>query len=1066
MPKKPDRTTQRSNLAEWLAFGAVLLLAGSGLALSHLAESTRQQETEHERLRVLAALLANNIETDLQATNAALAGIIHDYLGAPPGPPVALELPRRLDAMVGAMPGVRALVVLDRDGVATASSTPDVIGRNFSQRAYFQSMLHAPSAATLYVAAPYRSIRGDLIISVARMVPRKDGGFGGVVLATLDPKYFTAKFRTAMYAPDVWALVIHGDGRQLLNYPNKAGIDGTNLDRPGTFFRRHRDSALQQSVLSGKVYTTGEQRVMALETIRPPPLQMDRAIVIGLSRDEAAIAAPLRGQARAYLLVGGLLALCAAVLLYWTQRRRAHLAGWRAGQEEERQAMLAIASSEARFRTLIEDAPLAIAILRGGHFIYSNPRYRALHGYAAEDDLTGQPWRAMIAAESRAMLADNEALIEADSPSEQRFEALGLGKQGRPVPVLKTTTRVLLADGPATLIFAQDISAQKCAEEDMARARDAAEAANRSKAQFLANMSHEIRSPLNAILGMTWLLERARLEPEPQAMMRKIRASGQSLLSIVNDVLDVSKIEAGHMRIEQAPFLLADVLDKVASGMAVAATGKPLALLVDAPPLGVERLLGDALRLEQVLVNLTGNAVKFTATGQVELRIAVEGCVADLVRLRFCVRDSGIGIADDMREAVFSAFTQADNSTTRRFGGTGLGLTICRQLVHLMGGELALQSEAGVGSEFSFTIALRLLPASPPCPAGLPANEPPRRALQDVCVLVVDDSEINRDVAGQILRDQGARPVFAHDGQQALDWLCAHPAQADIVLMDVQMPVMDGIEATRRLRRMAQFDGLPVIALTAGAFKAQQESALQAGMAAFIGKPFDVPATIALITRLHRRQSGANSAQASAVIPAATPDSGRERAFDMLQGLALWLDEAPYRHHLERFGDAHGGSAALIGRYLDAGEAGAALALAHQLSGSAANLALPALHRAAQATERLLASGAEARGSLAPLAAELARAVDAIAAHLRDSPAVLRTTVACGAGPQALLERLITALDGDDPAPAEALLDQLRLLLPTGDIDLIAAPLSRFDFRGAETAARSLSMQHPSSIEE
>ncbi|WP_426077431.1 ATP-binding protein [Janthinobacterium sp. PSPC3-1] len=1054
MAKKTDPTTLRRHLAEWLALGAVLLLAGSGLAFSHLAESARQQETEHERLRVLAALLANNIETDLQATNAALAGIIHDYLGAPPGPAVALELPRRLDAMVGAMPGVRALVVLDRDGVATASSMPDVIGRNFSQRAYFQSMLRAPDAATLYVAAPYRSIRGDLIISVARMVPRKDGGFGGVVLATLDPKYFTAKFRTAMYAPDVWAVAAHGDGRQLLNYPSRPGIDGTNLDRPGTFFRRHRDSALRQNILSGKVYLTGEQRVMALETIRPPSLHMDRAIVIGLSRDEAAIAAPLRGQARAYLLVSGLLALCAAAVLYWMQRRRAHLAGWRAGQEEERQAMLAIAGSEARFRTLIEDAPLAIAILRGGHFIYSNPRYRALHGYAAEDDLAGLPWRAMIAAESRAVLAGHEALIEADSPSEQRFEALGLGKQGRPVPVLKTTTRVMLADGPATLIFAQDISAQKRAEEDMARARDAAEAANRGKAQFLANMSHEIRSPLNAILGMTWLLERARLEPEPQAMTRKIRAAGQSLLSIVNDVLDVSKIEAGHMQIEQAPFCLADVLDKVASGMAVAATGKPLALLVD------------ALRLEQVLVNLTGNAVKFTATGQVELRIAVEGCVGDVVRLRFCVRDSGIGIATDMREAVFSAFTQADNSTTRRFGGTGLGLTICRQLVQLMGGELALQSEAGVGSEFSFTIALRLLPAIPPCPAGLPAHEPPRRALQDVCVLVVDDSEINRDVAGQILRDQGARPVFAHDGQQALDWLCAHPALADIVLMDVQMPVMDGIEATRRLRRMAQFDSLPVIALTAGAFKAQQEAALQAGMAAFIGKPFDVPATIALIARLHRRQSGAHSARPLAVIPAATTDGGRERAFDLRQGLALWLDEAPYRQHLERFGDAHGGSAALIGRYLDAGEAGAALALAHKLSGIAGNLALPALHRAAQATERLLASGAEARGSLAPLAAELARAVDAIAAYLRDSPAALRATAACGTGAQALLERLITALDADDPAPAEALLDQLRLLLPAGDIELIAAPLSCFDFRGAETAARSLSMRHPSSIEE
>ena len=606
---------------EWLGLTAVLLLAGTALSLSHLAEQERQYGAERERLGVLSALMANNIESDLAATNAALAGIIHDYLAGAAAVDNGVELARRLNAIVAAMPGVRTLAILDRSGVATASSEPKVIGKNFSSRAYFQALRRAPDVNTLYVAPPYRSFRNDLVISVARMVPDAGGNFDGMVVATLDPDYFKAKFHTAMYAPDVWGLLIHGDGRQILSYPLSNVVDGDDLDRPGSFFRRHRDSTMPASILRGTLHDNGEARVMAINTIRPAALHMDRALMIGLSRSEAAIAAPLARQAQAWLLASGLLTLASGALLYWLQRRRAHLAALQGKREAERQALLAITSSEARFRTLIEDAPLAIAILRGGHFIYSNPRYRALHGYARRR----RSDRPAMARHDRAAVARqpgcNEAMIEADSPAEQHFEALGLGKQGSLVPVFKTTARVLLADGPATLVFAQDISAQKSAEEEMRLARDAAEAASRSKAQFLANMSHEIRSPLNAILGMTWLLERAGSKPSRRTWCARSAPSGQSLLSIVNDVLDMSKIEAGHMQIEQAPFRLADVLGNVAAGMAVGATGKALELLVDAPPVGVVRLVGDALRLEQVLVNLTGNAVKFTAAGKVELRI-------------------------------------------------------------------------------------------------------------------------------------------------------------------------------------------------------------------------------------------------------------------------------------------------------------------------------------------------------------------------------------------------------------------------------------------------------------
>ena len=1121
-----DAAAVRRRLIEWLFFLLGLLIMAGALAYAHLAEATRHDAAERERLSVLTALLAKNIEVDLAATNLVLDGVIRDYLAAGAAPDAGVALPRRLAALVDAMPGVRTMLVVDASGKPVATNIPELFDQNFSRRDYFRTARDAPDARMLYISAPFLSFKRDLVITASRMVQNRQGRFAGVVVATFDPEYFTDKFRTAMYAADVWAVVVHGDGRQFLNYPRKSA-NGGNLDVPGSFLRRFRDSGYQAGVLSGVEIAGAAPRVMAMATIAPTALHMDRALIIGLSREEAAIAAPLHRQALGYLVGFAMLALAGASLLFWSQRRRRQQAVWQVEQERERQAMQAVSDSETRFRTLIEDAPVAIAILRHGRFVYSNPRYRHLHGYAPEDDLSGLPWRAMLTPTSQVALASIEALIEADSASEQMFEAVGVDKQGRPVPILKTSTRVMLKDGPATLIFAQDISAQKQAEAAMLLARDGAEAANRSKAEFLANMSHEIRSPLNAILGMAWMLERGSLDEEGLLMTRKIRAAGQSLLGIINDVLDVSKIEAGHMTIEQAPFRLTEVIEKIAASMGVAAHDKPIAVRIAPLPDGIDHVLGDALRLEQVLVNLTSNAIKFTPQGTVELLTTLESRDGDAAVLRFCVRDTGIGIAPEVQEAIFSAFAQADTSTTRRFGGTGLGLTICRQLVHLMGGTLHLKSELGQGSAFSFTLPLQLMPATalsspdmqdlhilladanadtreaaaavarglgwnvhavsggqaaldhalacaegarpgvvvlaarmpdldgeataralreylPPqdCPvvilaaSGAPAPAPPRRRtdpahaadailnepvtasslynatmearqqraraagldaslvpleerqLAGVRVLVVDDSEINRDVVRHILCDQGALPSFACDGQQALDWLLAHPADVDIVLMDVQMPVMDGLQATRALRQLPQFQDLPVVALTAGAFQTQRTAALEAGVNHFISKPFDVPQTIALIARAHRRHAQGLPALPPVMAAAtmAVPPNGAAPAIDLAQGMAQWLDETPYRQHLSRFGVTYSNTVGAMRALLAANARGDAAALAHKLAGVAGSLALPATLHAAQHAEQLLHAGDDAAAALDTLEQALARAIDAVAAFTAQTP--------------------------------------------------------------------------------
>lgn len=661
---------------------------------------------------------------------------------------------------------------------------------------------------------------------------------------------------------------------------------------------------------------------------------------------------------------------------------------------------------------------------------------------------------------------------------------------------------------------------------DLATATERADAANRSKSEFLANMSHEIRSPLNGLLGMAYLLEQSELAPQAQQMVHKIRGSGRMLLSLISDVLDMSKIEAGQIVLEQTAFELETVIDNVASTLGLAIGDKDIETVVSPLPAGVRTIRGDATRLQQVLMNFVSNAAKFTQAGCIEVRIELLGGTEGNEWLRFSVHDTGIGIALEQQSRVFDAFIQADSSTTRRFGGTGLGLTISRQLVGMMGGELGLSSVPDQGSEFWFTLPLQrieavqevqhvqdmqeaalsltglevlivddsgialqalgavaqslgwrtntldsgvkalahllaregakrpdvvmldwkmpgmdglavarairarvdqseclivimanadLLPAlasedsagladatlSKPVTASaleqamlqaqryrsgthdtsIPAISTAKDLLAGVRVLVVDDVEINREVAHNILALQGAKVTLAEDGQQAIDWLKAHPFDVDLVLMDLQMPVLDGLEATRQLRRLPEFDDLPIVALTAGAFKSQQDGALAAGITAFVIKPFDVGLTVDLIRRLHRpaRVSSATSVATAAptdtLAPIASVPAG---VIDPARGLALWSDLAVYQSYLRRFVASYSNAVGTIRSHLASGDQPGAAALAHKLSGPAANLALPDTHHAAREAERVLGTQGDPEPALADLSLALAAVVAAI----------------------------------------------------------------------------------------
>jgi two-component system sensor histidine kinase/response regulator len=511
---------------------------------------------------------------------------------------------------------------------------------------------------------------------------------------------------------------------------------------------------------------------------------------------------------------------------------------------ERKRIEAALRESEEQYRTAIENSNDGITIFQGKRHVYMNQKYAEMHGYESPDEIIGKSLEDLVHPDDFERVSDRARRRQSGELEGQRYEMMGLKKDGSPVPIEISVAPTMFRGKRASLAYMRDITERKRAEKELREAKEAAEKANIAKSDFLANMSHEIRTPMNAILGMTHLALQTELTGEQEEFLDAVSMSANNLLNLINDILDFSKIEAGHMELDEIDFDLRFTMDHAAETLAIKAHEKGLELTSHIKPGVSEFLVGDPGRLGQILLNLGGNALKFTEAGEVAIACGVESQDEETVLLHFTVSDTGIGVPEDKLDMIFESFKQADGSTTRKYGGTGLGLSISRHFCEMMGGKIWMESPnvrrldstaGGPGSTVHFTARFKIQEDKKRSALKLSPE-----SMRDKRILIVDDNATNRMILKEVLEGWGIFHHEASEGRGALEALrrgVEENTPYDLVLMDGQMPGMDGFEVSKRIKESPLYGDTRIIMLTSLGLRGDMARCKELGIAAYLVKP-------------------------------------------------------------------------------------------------------------------------------------------------------------------------------------------------------------------------------------
>jgi len=947
------------------------LLAGSSIRLSEEA----LESDARARVRATSTVSAELVQQQMQG--------LGELVGAYAERPLLAEAfgdgtidtfdeaaaQRHLDQLMEANPGIAGVFATDASGRLTAvvPSTPEIVGKDFSYRDWYRGAI---TTQRPYVSEAYTTaIRGEArVVAVASVVRRPENNQVVGILSVVYDLQAVQGFSQGLADAQGVSLRIT-DQR------------GTVVAAPGAEGNQLVDAGAEPGVataLGGQesMHTTVDAGGNELLSASAPVSGLGWTVTAQVPTDTAyASLGPLRSTVLAIAVLLGQVLLGGLVLMARSQRQR-------------REAERSLLEREEATRGILEAAADAfVSIDLGGVVRTWSAQSQALFGWTSEQACGTSLGELIVPPALRGRHAAGLLrLVTTGTPTilGQRTQLTALHRDGHEFPVELVIWQSEAGGTVSFNAFVHDISDRKRHEAQLATARDEALEASRAKSDFLAVMSHELRTPMNGVMGMTSLLLGTTLSPQQRDYAETVRTSADSLLGLLNDVLDLSKVEADMLELEVLDFDLHPVVRDVVHLMDAGAQEKGIALTADIDDDVRLALCGDPARLRQVLLNLVGNAVKFTETGSVRLRVLAgspRGADTDTdLLLRFEVTDTGIGIAPQACDRLFEAFSQADASTTRNYGGTGLGLAISKSLVALFGGKIGVDSEVGVGSTFWFTA--HFLAGAPSVAEAAQTYVPKPPPATPGLVLVVDDNATNQKIAVRMLETLGHRADVAASGVEAVR-ACAQ-VPYDLVLMDCRMPFMDGYEATVTIRA-AEKGGrrTPIVAMTASAMAADRQRCLDVGMDDYLSKPVRVADIAYKVDRWLRRCGAGEVSRDSAMVPSqpGPPDQAPILDEAVVEGLRslgpqflarlvpVFVQGAPER-------------LAAIRTAVLAGDAGALSAAAHALLGSAANMGGVRVAAVCRTLEESAVSGRldDAPADLLVLEAELARMLTAASA--------------------------------------------------------------------------------------